>query len=192
MPHYRKLIGTKCYLSPPSPEDAELWANWDNDLEVAIPLGDEAYLSLSLESEQNHLAEDLRLQRPIFSIVDLANDQVIGRCVLFAIDQLNRRAMLGIVIGEKSHWSRGYGQDALRLLLDYGFNLLNLNAISLGVFTFNERAIQAYRKVGFREVGLQRQARIIAGRKYDVLLMDILAEEFDAGRIAGLLDDMGG
>lgn len=192
MPHYRKLVGAKVYLSPPTPEDADLWAIWDNDLEIALPLGDEAYLSLSLESEQNHLAEDLRLQRPVFSIIDLANDELIGRCMLFAIDPLNRRAMLGIVIGEKSYWGRGYGQDALRLLLDYGFNLLNLNTISLGVFTFNERAIQAYRKVGFREIGRQRQARIMGGRKYDVLLMDILAEEFNAGQIPGRLDEMGG
>jgi RimJ/RimL family protein N-acetyltransferase len=192
LPHYRKLVGTKVYLSPPSPEDAEIWANWDNDLEVTLPLGDEAYLTLSLEAEQNHLAEDLRLQRPVFSIIDLANDAVIGRCMLFAVEPLNRRAMLGIVIGEKSYWGRGYGQDALRLLLDYGFNLLNLNSISLGVFTFNERAIQAYRKVGFREVGVQRQARIIAGRKIDVLLMDILAEDFTAGNVPHLLDQMGG
>ena len=49
MPHYRKLVGEKCYLSPPAPEDAEIWAAWENDLEVTIPLGDEAYTPSSPE-----------------------------------------------------------------------------------------------------------------------------------------------
>jgi RimJ/RimL family protein N-acetyltransferase len=82
------------------------------------------------------------------------------------------------MIGDKNYWNQGYGQEATRLLLDYGFNLLNLNSIMLGVFSFNQRAIKAYRRVGFREIGLRRQARIINGQKYDVLEMDILAEEF--------------
>ena len=86
--------------------------------------------------------------------------------------------MLGIAIGEKEYWGQGYGTEATRLLVDYGFNLLNLNSIMLGAFVFNERAIACYKKVGFKEIGWRRQARIIGGQKYDVLLMDILAEEF--------------
>ena len=91
--------------------------------------------------------------------------------------------MLGIVIGEKAWWNRGNGQRAIELLLDYGFNLLNLNSIMLGVIAFNERAIRCYRKVGFREIGRRRQARVINGKKYDVILMDILAEEFTSSYV---------
>jgi len=178
MSHYEKLVGKKCYLSPCSPEDAEKWTEWDNDLEVAVPLGDEAYTPYSLDKIRDIIGEAIKHQRHIFSIVDLKTDNLIGRCLLFDINQVDRRAMLGIVIGEKSYWDKGYGQEATGLLLDYGFNLLNLNSIMLGTFLFNERAIACYKKVGFKEIGRRRQARIIGGAKYDMVLMDILAEDF--------------
>ena len=180
MPHYKKLVGEKCYLSPCSSEDAEKWAAWDNDPEVALPLGDEVYTLYSLEKEQEGLAGVLKNQSVIFSILDLANDAVIGRCMLFDVHAVDQCAMLGIVIGEKAYWNKGYGQEATRLLLDFGFNLLNLNSIMLGTIAFNQRAIAAYRKVGFKEIGRRREARIIGGKKYDAVLMDILAEEFRA------------
>ena len=65
------------------------------------------------------------------------------------------------------------------MLLNYGFNTLNLNAINLGVFSFNEVAINCYKKVGFKEIGIQRQAGFCSGKRSDVILMDILKEEFN-------------
>jgi RimJ/RimL family protein N-acetyltransferase len=114
----------------------------------------------------------------VFSILDTASEELIGRCLLFDIDYVNRKAMLGILIGEKRYWDKGYGQEAFRLLLDYAFRLLKLNSIMLGVFAFNERALACYRRVGFKEIGRRRQARIIGDSKVDAVLMDILAEEF--------------
>jgi len=119
----------------------------------------------------------------VFGILDLATEALIGRSVLFNVNPVDRRAMFGILIGEKEFWGRGYGQEATRLTLDYAFNLLNLNSVALGVFAFNQRAIRAYRRVGFKEIGIQRQFRIIAGKKYDLLWMDILAEEFEPGAV---------
>jgi len=84
------------------------------------------------------------------------------------------------MIGEKSEWSKGYGQDALRLLLDYGFNILNLSSIELVVHEDNARAIRCYEKLGFKMMGRQREAKINGTRKIDVLLMDILASEFES------------
>ena len=180
MPHYQKLSGEKCYLSPPASEDAELWAAWFNDLEVTLPLGDEAYMPFGLEKAREEVADTIRWQGHIFSIVDLESDRLIGRCLLFSVDPVNRSAKLGIFIGEKSLWGRGYGQEAIRLLLDYAFNLLNLHSVMLGAFAFNERALAAYRKAGFREIGRRREARLVGGRAHDVVLMDILEDEFRA------------
>lgn len=180
MPYYRKLTGEKCYLSPIQVEDASAWTAWMNDLEVSLPLGDEAYLPYSIEKMREEAESAIRRQDHVFSIVDCANDRLIGRCLLFSIDAVNRSAMMGIVIGEKDCWNQGYGQDATRLLLDYAFNLLNLHSIMLGVFSFNQRAIQAYQKVGFKVIGRRREARIVAGKPYDVILMDILDDEFRA------------
>jgi RimJ/RimL family protein N-acetyltransferase len=188
MPHYKKLVGEKCYLSPCQPEDASSWAEWFNDVEVTLPLGDEAYVPAGLERMQEDLAEAVRQREHVFSIVDLETERLIGRGLLFGLDLVNRSAMLGIVIGEKACWGRGYGQDATRLLLDYAFNLLNLNSVMLGAFAFNERALAAYRRVGFKEIGRRREARIIAGQKHDVVLMDILASEFGGSQIARLMD----
>lgn len=178
MTHYKKLVGEKCYLSPPSLEDAEKWTEWDNDLEVTIPMGEEAYILYSVDKTREIISNIIKKQSQIFSIVNLKTDKPIGRCMLFAIDQVDRRAMLGIAIGDKKYWSKGYGQEATKLLLDYGFNLLNLNNIMLGVYSFNQRAINCYKKLGFKEIGRRRQARIIGGKKFDVILMDMLADEF--------------
>jgi RimJ/RimL family protein N-acetyltransferase len=180
MPYYKKLVGDKCYLSPCSLEDAEKWTEWFNDLEVAIPMGGEAYTPISLDGQRELIMEIIRNKYHNFNIVDLETDGPIGRCLLFYIDQVNRRARLGIVIGEKALWNQGYGQDATRLMLDYGFNLLNLNSIELDTVSFNERAINCYKKVGFKVIGKRRQARIIGGKKFDEVLMDILAEEFES------------
>ncbi len=186
MPHYPKLAGAKCYLSPCSAEDAEIWAQWDNDLEVALPLGDEAYTPYPLEREKRGLEDSMKSH--IFTIVDRKSSKPIGRCLLFDLDWINRKAMMGIVIGEKSHWSKGYGEEAVRLLLDYAFHLLNLNSIMLGTFSFNERGLKCFQKAGFQEIGRRRQGRVIGDRTYDIVLMDILAEEHETERIHEYLD----
>ena len=95
---------------------------------------------------------------------------------MFNIDHINRKAMIGIAIGDKTFWNKGYGTGAMRLLLDYAFNLLNLNSIMLGVYAYNEWAIKCYEKVGFKLIGRKREARIICGKKYDVIYMDILSQ----------------
>jgi hypothetical protein len=83
MPHYKKMVGEKCYLSPLSLEDADAFARWENDLEVAVPLGDEAYSLTSLEISHEHISQALKNQLHIFSILELADDLLIGRAMLF-------------------------------------------------------------------------------------------------------------
>ncbi len=178
MSHYQKLTGDRCYLSPCETEDAETWARWMNDLEITLPLGDEAYQTWSLETTQQSLAEMLQSQMAVFDIITCAEDRLIGRTMLFGVDHINRSCMLGLLIGEKDCWNQGYGEESLHLLLDYAFNLLNLNSVMLGVFEFNQPAIRCYEKVGFKLIGRRRQARIIAGKPYDAIFMDILASEF--------------
>ena len=180
MTHYKKLVGEKCYLSPCSLEDAEKWTEWDNDLEFAIPLGEEAFMVFSLDKMKEIIGNLITKQDPVFSIIDLKTDTPIGRCMLFYVDRVNKKAMLGIGIGEKDYWNKGYGQDATALLLDYGFNLLNLNNIMLGVFSYNQRAINCYKKLGFKEIGRRREAKIIGGKNFDEIFMDILAREFQS------------
>ncbi len=189
MTYYKKIVGDKCYLSPCSLEDAEKWVEWFNDLEVTLPLGDEAYTPFSLPKTEESMRKIIDNQEHVFSVIDLETDSCIGRTILFGIDHLNRKAMFGIFIGDKSFWGKGYGQEATRLTIDYGFSLLNLNNITLGVLAFNQRAIHAYEKAGFKQVGRRRQVRIIDNKKYDVILMDILAEDFETRLLKKYLPD---
>lgn len=174
-----KVRGEKCSLAPCRMEDAEKWEQWLNDPAITIPLGDEAYVVTGLESARESIAGIIRHQENVFTIVDNASEEAIGRCLLFGINQVDRCAMLGIFIGEPAYQGKGYGEEALCLLLDYAFNLLNLHNMMLGVFSFNERAIHVYQKIGFQVIGRRRQAREIGGVKYDAILMDLLASEFN-------------
>ncbi|MHA1293718.1 MAG: GNAT family N-acetyltransferase, partial [Promethearchaeota archaeon] len=73
---------------------------------------------------------------------------------------------------------KGYGTDCLKILLSFGFEILNLHSIYLRVFDFNERAIKVYLKIGFKKAGVLREAYFIEGKYHDVILMDILANQF--------------
>jgi RimJ/RimL family protein N-acetyltransferase len=178
MQHIRKIVGETCYLSPPAPEDAADWTCWLNDLEVAVPLGDEAYEPVTLEGQTGLLGAAARGGVHAFAVVALKDDRPLGRCLLFDVNHVDRRGMMGIFLGQKGDWDQGLGQEATRLLLDYAFNLLNLHNVMLGTFSFNERALRCYQKVGFREFGRRREARLLGGRWYDLVFMDLLAPEF--------------
>ncbi len=191
MSHVPKLVGERCYLAPVEASDAELWTRWLNDLEVALPLGDEAYAALTLEGERRDVAEIAARAEPVFTIVERESDRAIGRCLLFNVNKTDRWAMAGIFIGEKDCRGRGLGTEAMRLLLDYAFNLLNLHSVMLGVFDFNARAIASYRSIGFREIGRRRDARLIAGEWHDEVLMDIVAEEFESPYVARVAEEVG-
>jgi len=119
-----------------------------------------------------------------FAIHVLTDGQLIGNCSLQAIDGKNRTAGLGIVIGERAYWGRGFGSDALRLMLRYGFSELNLHRIWLKVLAFNERAIRAYNKIGFVEEGRLREAVYRDGRYWDELMMAVLRTEYGQARPA--------
>jgi RimJ/RimL family protein N-acetyltransferase len=175
-----KLTGNSVFLAPIAPEDADLWATWLNDLEVALPLGDEAYGLFTAEDQARDIADIIAHHDHAFTIVERASGRPIGRCLLFGLNKTDRSTEVGIFIGDKGSWGKGYGTEAMRLLLDYAFNLLNLHSVMLGVYSFNERAFSLYRRLGFREIGRRRQARIIGSRTFDVILMDMLADEFES------------
>ena len=101
----------------------------------------------------------------------------VGHVGLYQIDHRVRQAEFGILIGAAEARGRGLGRACTRFALDYGFDQLNLNRIFLGVLTDNEIARSLYRKLGFREEGIQRQAQFKDGEYLDVAMMSILAAE---------------
>ena len=179
MPHLKRYVGTKCYLAIPIPEDAEKWRLWDNNLDLVLPASGSGYRTpVTSIYTTGSIPQDI--PQHFFSIIDREADLAIGWCKIDRIHPLNRRGDISIIIGEPGYRGRGYGQDAIHLLLDVAFNLANLESVELHVFAFNEHAIECYKRVGFQEVGRLRNARIIAGDKHDVVIMDILSSEFDS------------
>jgi len=98
----------------------------------------------------------------------------MGACGLHDISHLYRRCELGIFIGNKKFLGLGYGEDAIRQVVKYGFEYLNMRNIMLRVFEFNERAIACYKKVGFKEMGRRRQGIELERKTYDIVFMDLL------------------
>ena len=104
--------------------------------------------------------------------------KLVGDVGLMNLDQRIRSAEIGIFIGDKSCWDKGYGTEALQMILDFGFGSVNLNRIYLRVFETNPRGIHCYEKVGFQHEGRMRQAYYLDGKYIDVLLMSILKSEW--------------
>lgn len=175
--YFKKLIGERIYLSPRSTEDAELFAEWLNDFETTDYIG-RSHQLMTLEAEKEYLEKHNNLEAT-FSIIDMKKNKLIGVVGIEGIDYIKRKGTLGIFIGDKNYRGEGYGTEAIRLILDYGFNYLNLNNIKLNVMEFNERAIACYKKCGFKEYGRRRQSEFLNGKYYDIIEMDILAEEFN-------------
>ena len=181
MKYYKKLLGDRIYLSPRCTEDYEIFAEWLNDFQVADYIGRSAMI-MSNKGEKEYL-EANNNPEATFSIIDLESDKLVGTVGLESIDHLNRIATLGIFIGDKNFRDKGYGTEAIKLILEYGFKYLNLKNINLDLMSFNERAYRCYQKCGFKEYGRRRKCVFVNGKYYDKISMDILDEEFEGDYI---------
>ena len=114
----------------------------------------------------------------LFLIHSLETDQMLGFVSLFGIDWNHGNAWVGIGLGEREYWGKGYGTDAMRVVLCYAFTELNLHRVTLGVFEYNPRAIRSYEKAGFVHEGRVRKELHKDGQRWDALEMGILRQEW--------------
>ena len=117
-------------------------------------------------------------QQVIFAIDILAEDRHIGNCGLKRIDPRVRKAELWMYLGDPSCWGKGYGTEACRALLRFGFERLNLHRIHLYTPSYNQRAAALYEKLGFKTEGVLRQDVFQDGQYHDAILMGLLRHEF--------------
>ena len=176
------IYGERIRLRAIEREDLPTFVEWLNDPEVIAGLV--IYVPMSLEDESKWfegLSNRPAEERPLCIEVKTEEGwRKIGNAGLHNIEWTHRAAEMGIVIGEKAYWNQGYGAEAMTLLLEYGFETLNLNRMFLRVYENNPRAIRAYEKAGFVHEGRMRQDHYADGRYYDVLLMSVLRSEWDA------------
>lgn len=121
-------------------------------------------------------AEDLQQTAPLrhtYAIED-ERERHIGNIMYYNVDRRRRQAELGITIGDRDSWGRGYGSDAVRTLLRYIFTETDLNRVFLNTLRWNERAQRAFEKAGFRVCGRDRRDG------YDFIVMEALRESFAA------------
>jgi diamine N-acetyltransferase len=180
------IYGERIRFRAVEKEDLPLFVKWLNDPEVRH--------GILLRNPVSQTEEDgwyeRMLNRPVDEHVmaievklppgDTGEEcwKLIGSLAFDQVDWHVRAAEFGLLIGDKTYWNQGYGTEAVRLLLQHGFNTLNLNRIFLHVFENNPRAIRAYEKAGFILEGRERQAEFMDGKFIDVLRMSLLKSEF--------------
>ena len=177
--YLKTLVGDNIYFSPISLDDIEEYAEMVNDVKVSVGLGYLSYTNIiDFESEKEFLISVKK--EKMFAVRLLENDELLGNIGFNSLDIVNRNGALGVLMGNPKYQRKGYGMEAIKLILDYGFSFLNLRNISLSVFEYNEPAYNLYKKVGFKEAGRLRKAVEIMGKTYDVIIMDMLKEEFQS------------
>ncbi len=177
------IRGIKTRLRALEYDDLQHFVAWINDPEVRQFAAIRYPLSMT-EEDQWWEGLHKRHNDHLFAI-EVEDGTYIGNVGLVNVEPENRQATLGIIIGHKDYWGRGYGTDAIRALLAWAFDYLNLNRIGLKVYEYNPRAIRCYEKCGFRHEGVHRQGRYNQGRYFDELLMSVLRDEFRADGAEG-------
>ena len=175
------LKGEKVLLRPIKRTDISLFLKWINDPEVNQYLA--LYLPITKMAEEKWI-EERGANKPgndvVFAIetINYGSDQVIGSIGLHQLNLKDREGTLGIAIGEKDYWGQSYGTEAVRLIVCYAFEQMNLHRISSSVFSFNKRSLNMHKKVGFIQEGLRRKAIFKNGQYWDMIEFGMLESEW--------------
>ncbi len=175
------LKGEKVILRAITRDDQERLCQFDNDVELSTLANGAPWRPSSLErflaEFDDSLHAEPRRNRVAFAVE--ADGKCIGDCSLQRIDPVARTAELGIYIGDREYLNRGYGRDAIRVLLRYAFLMQNLNRVWLETGSDNERAIRCYRACGFVEEARLRQHVWGGSERIDAVCMGLLRSEWE-------------
>lgn len=178
------IYGERLRLRAIEREDVKHYYEWVNDPEVTYGLA--LYLPMSNLDEEHWFERATQRdqhEKPLAIEVQQGDEwKLIGNCSVFGVEWVNRSGELGIMIGDKSAWNKGYGTEVMRLLLRHCFETLNLNRAFLRVYAGNSRAKHTYEKAGFVEEGRMRQAVFQHGKYDDIVIMSALRSEWFAGK----------
>ena len=181
MPEHEFLIsGERAALGMLRRDQLPRLAAWFNDPDVRRGLAHRGIVNEDAETAwYEHVTETARQPRPAevaFAIHDAADGELVGVCGLENIDHNFSRGEFGIFLGQRR--GTGIGTDATRLVLEWAFTIIGLHNVMLESYQFNEQAMRAYQRAGFRVIGTRRDSVRALGRRWDSILMDATAEEF--------------
>ena len=185
------LTGRRAALGLLRREHLPSFARWFNDPEVRRGLAHRGLVNEDSEAKwYEEVTEAARAPRPsaiAFAIHDAADGELVGVCGIERIDHSFSRAEFGIFLGHRR--GTGIGTDATRLALDWAFTMLGLRNVMLESYDFNDQARRAYERAGFRVIGRRRDALSALGRRWDSILMDAVADEFESPVLGRLRPD---
>jgi len=186
--HDNLFEGSLVRIAALTEADATVMVPWSEDTVYLRLQGTNAgrpQSAAEIAADISKLADDP--DNLLYAIRTLAEDRLIGTVGLGEIEWSNAAAWLSIGIGQRDDWGKGYGTDALRLILGYAFRELNLYRLTLTVLAYNERAIRLYERAGFQREGVFREFGQRDGRRYDMYLYGLLRPEWQARTSAGTL-----
>ena len=160
---------------------AKLEVNWQRDSEY-MRLADNRPRQVLSQKRIKQMREEgmekgYQPERYVFSVRTLTEDKLIGFLTLW-VNLIHSDAWIGLGIGERDFWSKGYGTDMMNICLRYAFMELGLQRVSLGLHSYNRRALRSYEKAGFLLEGRTRKDVFREGQRTDTLYMGILREEW--------------
>jgi ribosomal-protein-alanine N-acetyltransferase len=166
------LSGRRVYLREVRPEDVnENYYRWMSDPDVTRFL-ESRFFPNSLASLRQYATDKQGDRDNVFLAILLhENHRHIGNIKLGPIDWIHRRGEVGILIGEKDCWGKGYAAEAIGLLVDYAFDRLNLHKVTAGCYATNEGSTRTFEKAGFVREGLRKQHCFCEGSYVDVVLL---------------------
>lgn len=170
--------GEKVKLRAYEAKDIDQARAYVNDPELKHLLTPGVPFPLTVDDEKKFIDGITAFKDNYSFAIDTLDGKYIGGCGLNAVDWKNRTCVVGIFIGDKDYWGKGYGTDAMSVLVKFIFNEMNLNRIQLNVYGFNERAIKSYEKCGFKKEGVLKQAMYKAGKYHDEIVMSIIKDEY--------------
>ncbi len=176
------VVGEKVALGPLRVDLAAAYARWMNQLEVRRGL-DQMGIATA-QSQEKWVEENIEKgakrepQGVEFTIYDRRDSTPVGHAGLFDISHAHGSATFGIALGERR--GQGLGTEATRLVLDFGFHVLQLRNVLLETLEWNVAGLTAYERAGFRRVGVRRGAVMSRGRPTDLVLMDAVPADFGA------------
>jgi RimJ/RimL family protein N-acetyltransferase len=173
-----ELPGDRIVLRPTRREDLlRLWELLE-DLEVVVLSMSGPVRPVSFDRYQAEYERSIAEPRSdLIRFVVEVDGEIVGQCQLHGVDHFNRRCDLGIELG-REYWGKGYGQDAVRTLVEYAFTHLDMNRIGLQVLADDPRAVGAYARARFVEEGRLRLHALVEGTYRVELVMAILREEW--------------
>lgn len=175
------IVGEKVYLRPLRKEDiGEKYLAWINDPKTSRYLESGTFPQNKGDLEEFFETVTESTDNVIFAISDKNENKHIGNVKIGPIDWVNRSAEFGLLIGDKTFWGRGIGEEVTRMVVEYAFNDINLRRVELGVFEEHESAKRVYEKVGFEVEGCFRGALFHEGEYKDHIWMSILRSNYDS------------